>query len=87
MTYDWSKMFLFLVLSLVVFVMVSDKRRPLANAPIDGGTIDTSQTGEDRSLISRGPGWANVASNGAIPPIALMMPRQGVTPVDGDDGI
>jgi hypothetical protein len=85
MNTDWSKLFLFVVLSLVVLVMVSDTRRPLASAPLDGDTAtDESQTLDDRSLITRGPGWANVACNDVnVPPLSLMMPRQGVQPSGG----
>jgi hypothetical protein len=84
---DVSKFFLFLVLAIAVLVLVSDKRRPLATAPLDGSTDDASQTASDASMISRGPGFANVASNMTTPPLSLMMPAQGLQPISGcDDG-
>lgn len=82
---DFSPLFLFLVLSLVVLVMVAGpQRRPLAGAPLSGDQdADDQQTLEDVSLISRGAGWANVACNYSkdAPPLSLMMPRQGGTPI------
>lgn len=80
---DYSKMFLFVVLSLLVLVLVSGPtRRPLANAPLDPDNDVGQQTEDDVSLISRGPGWANIPTNysKATPPLSLIMPIQGVQP-------
>ncbi|WP_323622582.1 hypothetical protein, partial [Staphylococcus haemolyticus] len=84
---DASKFFLFVALSLLVLVMVTDRRRPLARAPLDADdAVLQSQTADDASLITRGPGFANVPSNGTVPPLSLMMPQTGIQPYDGSVG-
>ena len=87
---DFSKMFLFVVLALVVLVMVSaDKwRRPLAAASLDGSTpTDESQGVEDQDagMLTRGAGWAGVPNYryGQCPPLSLMTPKTGVQPAKG----
>lgn len=81
---DFSKFFLFVVLALVVIVLVTDKPRPLAAAPLAGGTpTDENQTAEDQSLVSRGAGFANQPYYETVPPLALVSPRTGVQPMEG----
>lgn len=78
---DASKFFLFIALSLLVLVLVTDRRRPLAAAPLTGDEpAGQSQTADDASLVTRGPGFANVPSNGQVPPLSLMMPQTGIQP-------
>lgn len=84
---DWSKFFLFMVLALVVLVIVSDQRRPLASAPIDPDSGAGQQTADDRSMITSAqfanvPSACNVnACDVNVPPLNLMMPRTGVQPL------
>jgi len=80
---DFSKLFLFIVLALVVLVLVAGPgKRPLASAPKDPDADAGQQTSDDASMISRGAGFANVASNYSrhAPPLMLIMPDQGGTP-------
>lgn len=79
---DFSRFFLFVVLALAVLVMVGNKTRPTASTPLDGSTpVDQSLDADDAGLITRGAGFANVPSNGAVPPLSLMMPLAGVQPL------
>jgi hypothetical protein len=77
---DATKFFLFIALSLLVLVLVTDKRRPLASAPLDGSTpTDQSIDPNDPGLITSGQ-FTNVPSNGTVPPLSLMMPLTGAQP-------
>lgn len=76
---DFSKLFLFLVLALVVLVMVTNKARPLAAAPLEPST-PTDDVNTEPSSITRGPGWANVPNYQPCPPLSLMMPVNGTQP-------
>lgn len=77
---DATKFFLFIVLALAVLVLVTDQRRPLASAPLAGNTpTDESQDASDPGLVTSAQ-FANVPSNGMVPPLSLMMPQTGVQP-------
>lgn len=80
---DFSKAFLFFVLMLVVFVLVvGGKKRPLASSPLEPTTsTDESQTADDQSMITRGPGFANQLTYDQVPPLSLVMPTTGVQPL------
>lgn len=74
---DATKFFLFIALSLLVLVLVTDRRRPLASAPLDGSQpVDESNDPNDPGLITSAQ-FANVPSNGPVPPLSLMMPLTG----------
>lgn len=82
---DPSKLFLFVVLSLVVLVMISTKQRPTASTPLDGATSVTDVPNTPDISASRGAGYAGIP-NGGCPPLSLMMPVTGVQPFDADNG-
>ena len=77
---DATKFFLFIALALLVLVLVTDQRRPLASSPLTGDEdVGKSQDIRDPGLVTSGQ-FANVPSNGAVPPLSLMMPTTGIQP-------
>ena len=77
---DFTKFFLFVSLSLLVLVLVTDQRRPLAPAPIKGSEeVGESTDADDPGLITSAQ-FANMPSNGVVPPLSLMMPITGEQP-------
>lgn len=77
---DFTKFFLFMTLALLVLVLVTDQRRPLASAPLSGDSIvGESNDADDPGLVTSAQ-FANVPSNGAVPPLSLIMPMTGVEP-------
>lgn len=84
---DFTKFFLFVVLALAVLVLVTDQRRPLANAPLDSDTpTDRSTDPTDPGLVTSAQ-FANVPSNMVqVPPLSLCMPTAGVQPYGDSDG-
>lgn len=77
---DFTKFFLFVALSLLVLVMVTDQQRPLASAPLRGSDeVGESSDADDPGLVTSAQ-FANVPSNGNVPPLNLMMPTTGQQP-------
>jgi hypothetical protein len=88
---DFTKLFLFVALSALVIVLVTNgnKGTPLASAPLDPDQdISTSNDPDDAGLVTAAK-FANVPSNGMPLPLMLMMPKQGVQPLfsEGDDAL
>lgn len=81
---DATKFFLFIALALLVLVLVTDQRRPLAHAPLAGDNeVGESPDADDPGLVTSAQ-FANVPSNGMVPPLSLMMPATGTQPYGGD---
>jgi hypothetical protein len=77
---DQTKIVLFLAFAVLVLVLVSNGKRPLASAPIDG----SEHPGESQTRLEGDvqPSWAaNVPNNGHPPPLSLMVPNAGEAPV------
>lgn len=77
---DPTKLFLFIVLSLVVLTMITVKQRPTAGTPLDGNTSVTDIPTDQDVSASRGAGYAGIP-NAPVPPLSLMMPVTGVQPL------
>lgn len=76
---DQTKLLLFVALMLLIVMLVTNQKRPLASAPIDGTTpLDASPI--EQSNIS--PTWAANVPNMTMP-LALMVPNTGAQPVGG----
>lgn len=79
---DQTKIVLFLAFAVLVLVLVSNGKRPLASAPLDGNDRPgESQTEVDASNDIQ-PSWAaNNPNTGYPPPLSLMVPNAGASPI------
>jgi hypothetical protein len=77
---DQTKIVLFLAFAVLVLVLVSNGKRPLASAPLDGN----DRPGESQTELEGDvqPTWAvNNPNTGYPPPLSLMVPDAGGAPI------